>query len=53
VLRAYLGERRSFASKDQELGVVGLAAYACLDAAGFALAEVEVELLRFCIPAGA
>ncbi|WP_081868336.1 putative maltokinase [Caballeronia glathei] len=42
VLQAYLGRRRWFASKDQELGVVRVAAYACVHEAGFAFAEVEV-----------
>jgi maltose alpha-D-glucosyltransferase/alpha-amylase len=44
VLQAYLRQRRWFASKDQELGLVRPAACICVDAAGFAFAELEVEL---------
>ena len=44
LLQAYLRKRRWFASKDQELGVVRLAACMGVEAAGFAFAELEVEL---------
>jgi len=42
VLQAYLSRRRWFASKDQELDVVRIAAHASVREAGFAFAEVEV-----------